>query len=140
MGSELFNVDRRTNRHAECGRGQKGSRTTQLIRKKMFNLIHIRLNIFFLISCVVRLPFCPLPHSYTHNGDGSPRRHAESKSLFAILRTRLTKTQVLSLSVFKNGPLKDGADSCPNRDVGNYPEKSSYQFFFPFEIPIFPPF
>jgi len=28
-----------------------------------------------LISCVVRLSFSPLPHSYTHNGDGSPKSY-----------------------------------------------------------------
>jgi len=34
-----------------CGRGEKGSRTTQLIRKKMFNLICIIIIIIIIIRC-----------------------------------------------------------------------------------------
>ena len=42
---------------------------------RRLNFFHIRLNIFFYISCVVRLPFSTLPYSYTHNGDGSPKSY-----------------------------------------------------------------
>ena len=49
------------------------------------------------------------------HADRRTDRYDENKSLFAILRTRLKKTQVLSQSVFKKGHFKDGGRYVPKR-------------------------